>query len=105
MVGTRLPEQLVRDLEIIEQEEQADRSTTVRKLLYKAIGTWKLDHYAKRYGEGKMTLARAAREADVSIWQMMDHVRRQRVVAQYDLDDLGRDVETISARRSRRRSG
>ena len=105
MVGTRLPEQLVRDLEIIEQEEQADRSTTVRKLLYKAIGTWKLDHYAKLYGEGKMTLARAAREADVSIWQMMDHVRQQKVVAQYDLDDLGRDVETIAARRRRRRSG
>ena len=53
----------------------------------------------------QMTLARAAREADVSIWQMMDHVRQQKVVAQYDLDDLGRDVETIAVRRRRRRSG
>ena len=101
MVGTRLPELLVRDLEMIEKEEQADRSTTVRKLLYKAIGNWKLDHYAKLYGAGKLTLARAARAADVSIWEMMDYLRRHKVAAQYDLDDLERDLETIYARRGR----
>jgi hypothetical protein len=44
MVGTRLPETVVRDLEAIEQVEQADRSTTVRKLLSRAIEDWKLDH-------------------------------------------------------------
>ena len=64
----------------------------------KAIGTWKLEHYAKLYGTGKITLGRAAREADVSIWAMMDYVRRYKVTAQYDLDDLQRDVETIYAR-------
>jgi hypothetical protein len=37
MVGTRLPDTVVRDLEAIEQVEQADRSTTVRKLLSQAI--------------------------------------------------------------------
>jgi hypothetical protein len=30
MVGTRLPNTLVRDLETIEEIEQSDRSTTVR---------------------------------------------------------------------------
>jgi len=40
--GTRLPDTVVRDLEAIEQVEQADRSTTVRKLLSRAIqtGSW-----------------------------------------------------------------
>ena len=37
MVGTRLPNTLVRDLETIEEIEQSDRSTTVRKLLHRAI--------------------------------------------------------------------
>jgi hypothetical protein len=68
MVGTRLPHTMVRDLEAIEQVEQADRSTTVRKLLSRAIQDWKLDHYARLYGSGKLTLARAAREARVSLW-------------------------------------
>jgi predicted HTH domain antitoxin len=97
MVGTRLPDELVRDLARIERVEQADRSTTVRKLLYKAIKDWKLDHYARLYGGGKMTLARAARDADVSLWEMMDYVRSRKVPAQYDLEDLERDLKTIYA--------
>lgn len=71
MVGTRLPLDLVRELELIENVEQADRSTTVRRLLSKAIQQWKLEHYVRLYGDGKLTLARAAREAGVSLWEMI----------------------------------
>ena len=49
MVGARLPEELVRDLETIEGVEQSDRSTTVRKLLYKAIKDWKLEYNARLF--------------------------------------------------------
>ena len=96
MVGTRLPETVVRDLEAIEQVEQADRSTTVRKLLSRAIGDWKLDHYSRLYSSGKLTLARAAREAGVSLWEMMDYVKTKKITAQYDLEDFQRDLNTVA---------
>ena len=95
MVGTRLPETIVRDLETIEEAEQSDRSTTVRKLLYRAIQDWKLDHYARLYGDGKLTLARAAREAGVSLWEMMDYTRTKKIAAQYDLEDFQRDLKMV----------
>ena len=95
MVGTRLPLELVRELELIENIEQSDRSTTVRRLLSKAIQQWKLEHYARLYGDGKLTLARAARDAGVSLWEMMDYARVRKVPAQYDLEDLNRDLGTI----------
>ena len=63
MVGTRLPSELVRELELIEDAEQSDRSTPVRRLLTKAIQQWKLEHYVRLYGDKKLTLARAARDA------------------------------------------
>ena len=97
MVGTRLPYTVVRDLEAIERVEQADRSTTVRKLLSRAIQDWKLDHYSRLYGSGKVTLARAAREARVSLWEMMDYVKTKRITAQYDLEDFQRDLITVAA--------
>ena len=56
MVGTRLPLDLVRELELIENVEQADRSTTVRRLLSKAIQQWKLEHYVRLYGMGSSPL-------------------------------------------------
>ena len=96
MVKARLPMELVRELEFIEEVEQADRSTTVRRLLVKAVREWKLEHYARQYGEGKFTLARAAREAGVSLWAMMAHVRDSKVAVQYDLEDLRQDLGTIS---------
>ena len=40
MVGARLPLDLVQGLELIEGVEQSDRSTTVRRLLSKAIRQW-----------------------------------------------------------------
>ncbi len=95
LVGIRLPLDLVRELELIENVEQSDRSTTLRRLLAKAIQQWKLEHYARLYGDGKLTLARAARDAGVSLWEMMDYARGRKVPAQYDLEDLNRDLGTI----------
>ena len=96
-VRARLPLGLVRELELIEEVEQSDRSTTVRRLLASAVHDWKLKHYARQYGEGKVTLARAARDAGVSLWEMMDYARSRKVPAQYELEDLQRDLKTIFA--------
>jgi len=103
IVSIRLPEELVRDLETIEDIEHADRSTTVRKLLYKAIKDWKLEHYAQLYAKSKITLAIAAKEAGVSLWEMIDYARGRKVPAQYDLEDFQRDFRKIQARPRRRR--
>ena len=54
-----------------------------------------LEHYVRQYGDGKLTLARAAHEAGVSLWEMMDYARARKVPVQYDLEDLQRDVKTI----------
>ena len=95
MVGARLPLELVRELELIENVEQSDRSTTLRKLLSSAVRQWKLEHYARLYGDGKATLARAARDAGVSLWEMMDYARARKTPVQYDLEDLDRELQTI----------
>jgi predicted HTH domain antitoxin len=100
MVGTRIPEELVRDLEAIEKAEQSDRSTTLRKLLSKAIGDWKMEHYARLYGEGKISLARA-KQAGVSLWAMMDYARSRKIPAQYDLEDFQDDLSRIHSGRER----
>ena len=95
MVGARLPLELVRELELIENVEQSDRSTTLRRLLSNAVRQWKLEHYSRLYGDGKITLARAARDAGVSLWEMMDYARSRKTPVQYDLEDLERDLQTI----------
>ncbi len=98
MVGTRLPESFIADLEKIEQVEQTDRSTILRKLLYRSLKEWKLDHYSQEYGQGRMTLARAAEESGVSLWEMMDYVRQKKIPAQYGIEELEHDLKLVYQR-------
>ena len=38
---------------------------------------------ARKYGDGEISLARAAREAGITLWEMMAYLRQQKVPAQY----------------------
>lgn len=75
-----------------------DRSTAVRRLLYAGLREWKMQYAATLYIENKITLARAAEEAGVSIWEMMDYVRQRKIPAQYSLEDLEHDLKGIYER-------
>jgi predicted HTH domain antitoxin len=99
MVGTRLPHSFIVDLDMIEKVEQSDRSSVLRKLLYRAIREWKLEYYAQEYGQTKMTLGRAAEEAGVSIWEMMEYLRQRKIPAQYSLEDLEHDLALLQENR------
>ena len=92
MVGARLPQALVTDINRIEGVEQSDRSTVLRKLLSKAVTEWKLDYEARLYSENKVTLERAAMDAGVSVREMMDFLKLKKIQAQYDMEDLERDM-------------
>ena len=78
MLGARLPLELVRDLELIEVIEQTDRSRIARRLLAKAVREWKLEYCAQQYGDGTLTLARATRDAGMSLWDMMEYSRARK---------------------------
>ena len=43
-------------------------------------------------------MARAARDARVSIWEMHSYVREHKIPAQYDHEEFEHDLKTIYAR-------
>jgi predicted HTH domain antitoxin len=98
MVAARLPEGLVSDIKKIEDVEQTDRSTVLRRLLYKAVIDWKKEYAAKLYSEGKITLERAAMEVGISVREMMEYFKQRKIPAQYDLEDLEEDMKNFYRR-------
>lgn len=98
MVGSRLPESLIKDLELIESNEQTDRSTTIRKLLLKATRDWKLAHFANTYASGKLSASKAAAEAGVSVWEMLAYLRQTKTPAQYDREEWEQDLKVVAGR-------
>lgn len=101
MVGSRLPADLVRDLELIERVEDSDRSAVVRKLLRRAVHGWKMEHYARQYREGRISTAQAAEACGVSLWEMMDYFRQSKIPSQYDREEWEEDLATVRQRATR----
>lgn len=93
VISTRLPEEILRDLKEIEEEEKADRATVVRRLLAWAVKLWKAEKALRLYREGKVTLWRAARIADLTLREMMEYAAREGVQFQYSQKDLEEDIE------------
>lgn len=98
LVATRLPRSLVLDLKKIESAEQSDRSTVLRKLLYRAVTDWKKEHAAKLYAEGRVSLERAAVDSGASVREMMEYLKARKIPAQYDVEDLEEDVKNFYKR-------
>ena len=97
MVGTRIPKNLVKELERIEKAEHTDRSTTVRNLLTQAIQHWNMDYYSQQYAQGRLGMARCAEEAGVTLWEFQHYLRQHKMPAQYDAEEFEHDLKTILA--------
>jgi len=98
LVATRLPKSLISDLKKIEDAEQSDRSTVLRKLLYRAVTDWKKEYAARLYAEGRVTLERAAMDSGVSVREMMEYLKARRIPVQYDVEDLEEDMKNFYRR-------
>ena len=74
-----------------------DKSKMIRELLLKGLKEAKVDHALKLYTEGKISLWKAARLADCSLWQMIEHTKEKKITAQYTEKELHEDLEALRA--------
>ncbi len=51
----------------------------------------------KRYSPGRVSLERAAAEAGVSVREMMQYLKENKISGQYDLEDLDEDLKNYYA--------
>jgi predicted HTH domain antitoxin len=93
IVSTRVPDNMAKDLEEIEKEEKTDRATVVRKLLAKAIAEWKLERALTLYRDGGITLWKAAKIAGLSLWEMVEIVRKRKAPFRYAYEDFRGDFD------------
>ena len=98
VIASRVPPILVEYLKKYEQAENVDRSTAIRKLLQMGLEEWKRQNAVNLYQRSKVTLARAAEEAGLSVREMMVYLRQGKIAIQYDIDDFETDMKGLEAR-------
>ncbi|MEM2893859.1 MAG: UPF0175 family protein [Candidatus Bathyarchaeia archaeon] len=94
-VTTRLPREMLREVERLAEKEKVDRSELIRRLLDFALRQKRVDEALEAYRDGSVTLWRAAEMAGISLREMMELVKMKQIPIPYTLDDLKRDMEYV----------
>jgi predicted HTH domain antitoxin len=74
-----LPESLRKEILSIAEQEKLNKDTVVRKLLETGIAEWKTQNALEQLRNRKVTFAKAAEMAKLSLWEFADAVARNKI--------------------------
>lgn len=96
VISIRVGNEIERELIKIERKLMVERSEIVRRLLTEAIKQWKLQNAIKELSEHRISLGKAAKMADISIWDMIDMAKEKNIDwVDYTKEDLIEDLKII----------
>ena len=94
-VTTRVEDDLAEAIDEVAKREGMDRSTVIRRFLSKAVRDWLIERSLEDYEAGKLTLWQAAAKCGLSLWEMIDEVKKREVHVPYTLEDLREDLKDL----------
>ncbi len=95
-ISVRLDRTVLKDLEAVEKEWQTDRSESLRRLLVKAISSWKVQNALEKLRQHKISIGKAAKDCGLSLWEMMGLAKEANIDwIGYSKDDLERDLRIL----------
>jgi len=92
LISTRIPDDLEKQLNWYAEKEKIGRAIALRKILDRGIKEIKLEHALDLYQKGKIGMGRAAKMADMSLWEILDIIRERRIPMHYTLKDVEEDL-------------
>jgi double-stranded uracil-DNA glycosylase len=92
-VNLRLEAELISALERAADEESVDRATMIRKLLLGALAERRVDRALQQYQLGEISIGRAAEDARLTHWEILDLARRRGIAYQIDVEEIARRLQ------------
>lgn len=91
----RLSSEIEREVENIAVTRDTEKSKIIRELLVRGLKEVKVEYALQLYKEGKVSLWKASRLADCSLWQMIEYAKAEKITAQYTEKELHEDLEAL----------
>lgn len=89
-VNLRLERELVEQLDDLAKTEHVDRTEIARRILETGVAEARVDRAVRDYGAGRLTAWRAARDAGISLYEMLDRIRERGIPYELDPEVLER---------------
>ena|SRR3989344_2351237 len=90
-IGTRVSNDIAKDIEYLAKEGRVDKSKIIRELLALAVKEKLLDLALDKYSKREVSLGRAAELAKLSLTDFMKVASERRIFVNYSIDMLKED--------------
>ena len=90
-----IPDDLKEEIDKLRELNKEDQSSFIRKLLWKSIAQEKLEFALKEYLKDKISLGKASKIAGISIWEMLDELKKRNVTLNYKMAEAELEIEKI----------
>lgn len=100
-VNLRLERELINSLDDLARKENVDRTEIARRILVEGIGRARVDRALRDYAAERVTAWKAAEEAGISLYEMLDRIHEAHIPHELDPDQLEL-IRADSAARHRR---
>jgi predicted HTH domain antitoxin len=92
-VTTRLPTELMREIEETSKIEHLGKSAIIRRLLADGLQQWRIKRAMDEYKQGNLSFGQATRFAKVSVWKFSDLMKVHKVPLQLDEEDIRKEFK------------
>jgi len=97
-LAVRVPPELEKEILEITKTEKIDKATVVRNLLEIGINEWRKQTALELLQRGKITFAKAANIAKLSLWEFADLAKQHNIEwIRYTPEDVAQDFSEVSA--------
>ena len=97
-LAVRIPEEIEKEIQEVIEREGLDKATAVRTLLKLGIGEWRKQTALELLRDGKVTFAKAAEIAKLSLWEFADFVRQRNIEwVRYTPKEIDKEFKEASA--------
>lgn len=95
-VTTRLDDRYVKRIDEIAARKGIDRSALLRSFFLCALKEQTVRDSLEDYKAGIATLWEAAQACNLSLWEMIQEVKRAHIHTSYDLKEFKKDLRTLN---------
>jgi len=97
-VSVRVSEESLREVDRLADRLKTDRFEALRRLIERGLREARIDDALDRLRKGKVSMGRAAEETGVTLYEMLELVRRHQIPYGYGPRDLERDLRELGRR-------
>lgn len=90
-----MPDDLKKEIDNLKTLYNEEQSSLIRRLLKKSINEEKIEIAVKMYIDEKISLGKAAELAGISIWEMLDELKRRNIALKYKISDAELELNKI----------